>query len=384
MNTMNIETYADTLFKNYASYRVNAFPQRKFPPEQFHICIDDLVRQSEGLLTIRTVGQSFELRPIRVITAGSGATSILLWSQMHGDESTATMAIADILSYFTATQGEASTQAMLSSLTIHFLPILNPDGAARFQRRTAQNIDMNRDALAQRTPEARILTQLQKQLKPQFGFNLHDQELSTVGSTKELTAIALLAPAYNVEKSFNDVRTRATKIATVFASVMNRVAPKKIAKYDDGFEPRAFGDNIQKWGTSTVLVESGHALNDPEKDSIRKLNMVGLLSCFAVIAEGALERYNTALYDMLPFNGKRAYDVIIRNVMIDNGNSRTTEADLGISYQADTHSEMPPKLVDLGDLHTFTGVKELDGRKKLIPQSALTLGEPFEWEKYFI
>ena len=379
---MQIEPFADSLFKNFESFRVDAFPKRSFPPETFHTVIDDLVAKSEGMFTVRTVGQSFENRPLRLITAGTGATTVLLWSQMHGDESTATMAIADILSHFLAARGEESTRTILGGLTLHFLPILNPDGAARFARRTAQGIDMNRDALAQRTPEARTLVQLHQQIHPDFGFNLHDQELSTVGTSKELTAIALLAPAYNAERSYNGIRTRAKNTASLIASVLNRYVPRKISRYDDTFEPRAFGDNMQKWGTSTVLIESGHFLHDPEKEKIRKLNVAGILAAAAAIAGGKIDRVNSAVYDVLPFNGNRAYDVVVRNIVIDDGNGRLTDADLGLSSQVDTHSEPPLRLVDLGDLHTHLGLKEIDGKKAVIPREALALGTPFAWESF--
>ena len=36
---------------------------------------------------------------------------------------------------------------ILSALTLYVVPMLNPDGAERYQRRNAQNIDLNRDAL---------------------------------------------------------------------------------------------------------------------------------------------------------------------------------------------------------------------------------------------
>lgn len=378
-----IEIYADNLNKNYPSFRVPDFVKRSFPPELFHKTIDQLVEESRGLFEIKIAGQSFEQRPVRLLTVGNGKTSVLLWSQMHGDESTATMAIADILNYCNKTRDDEITRHLLSSVTLYFLPMLNPDGAERFQRRTAQDIDMNRDAMAQTTPEAKILVQLQQQLKPQFGFNLHDQELSTVGTGKELTAIAVLAPAFDKEKTFNDVRTRAKQLASLFASVAERSVAGKVAKYDDTFEPRAFGDNMQLWGTSTVLVESGHAFNDPEKDSIRKLNVVGLLSSFLAIADKSYAQDDKSVYDRLPFNGKRVYDIIIRNVRIEDENGKTTIADLGISYQVDTHSEQPARLVDLGDLSTFIALKEIDGRKKAIPRRNISLNKPFAWEKFF-
>ncbi len=90
-----------------------------------------------------------------------------------------------------------------------------------------------------------------------------------------------------------------------------------------------------------------------------------------------------SVYDRLPFNGKRVYDIIIRNVRIEDENGKTTTADLGISYQVDTHSEQPARLVDLGDLSTFIALKEIDGKKKTIPRKIVLLNKPFDWEKIF-
>ena len=119
---------------------------------------------------------------------------------------------------------------------------------------------------------------------------------------------------------------------------------------------------MQKWGTSTILVESGHTQGDQEKDSIRKLNFMGILAGLHVIASGQYGTWDLAHYDHLPRNAKQAYDIIIRNVQLTHGDGRFTRADLGISYQVDTHSESTPMLADLGDLHTYIGLKEIDGR----------------------
>jgi hypothetical protein len=40
-------------------------------------------------------------------------------------------------------------------------------------------------------------------------------------------------------------------------------------------------------------------------------------------------------------------------------------------------------LVDLGDLGTFTGLREIDGRGKRVPQELLEVGRTFEWEALF-
>jgi len=207
--------------------------------------------------------------------------------------------------------------------------------------------------------------------------------LSTVGISTELTAIALLAPAMDAQKSLNDVRARAKHLASVFGEVMSARTPGRVARYDDSFEPRAFGDNMQRWGTSTVLVESGHAIGDPEKESIRRLNFIGILASLYAIATGEYNTSDSVSYDLLPFNTKKAYDLLIRNVRIDHEHGQPTAADLGISYQVDTHSEMPARLVDLGDLRTFVGVREIDARGKMIPASSVVLGKPLDWEAFF-
>jgi hypothetical protein len=173
-------------------------------------------------------------------------------------------------------------------------------------------------------------------------------------------------------------------VAATFVMAMKHIRQQRLARYDDTFEPRAFGDNMQKWGTSTVLIESGHAMNDPEKNSIRKLNVVGMLSCLYAIASGEYRRCDIKQYEQLPFNGNNAYDLIIRNVLIEHSNGTTTTADLGISYQVDTHTESDPILVDVGDLHTYVGLQEIDGQEAKISQNKIHLGSVFNWEKFFL
>ncbi|MGA2625331.1 MAG: M14 family zinc carboxypeptidase [Bacteroidota bacterium] len=375
-------TFASRLFKQYRHYRSDAFPVRRFTPGKLHRVIDALANDSRGLIVIREVGKSFQGRPLRLVTVGNGKTSVLLWSQMHGDESTATMAILDVLSYFSKAKDAPPARRILSSLTLHFLPMLNPDGAACFQRRTAQGIDMNRDALALRTPEARILKSLQRKLRPHFGLNLHDQELSTVANSKQLTALGLLAPAFDAKRSDNPVRKQAKYLAASLVAAMHCVGQRRLAKYDDTFDPRAFGENMQKCGTSTVLIESGHTINDPEKHSVRRLNAVGILAGLYALATEQYKHANVSLYENLPFNGKKAYDLIIRNILVQHGKNKTTLADLGISYQVDTHTESTPVLVDLGDLRSFIGLREIDGKRARLPGIKLILGKPFSFKRW--
>jgi hypothetical protein len=118
-------------------------------------------------------------------------------------------------------------------------------------------------------------------------------------------------------------------------------------------------------------------MNDPEKRSIRRLNFTGLLAAFAALAGGEYAKADLQSYERLPFNGKKAYDLIVRHVTIDG--AAPFAADLGISRQVDTHAEDPPRLVDIGDLSTYVGLQEIDAQHAVVSAARLKLGSPCDW-----
>ena len=85
---------------------------------------------------------------------GKGKTKVFLWSQMHGDEPTATSALIDMFAFLQKNRGKIGwVKKFEETLTIRAVPMLNPDGSELFQRRNLQSIDINRDALDLKTPE---------------------------------------------------------------------------------------------------------------------------------------------------------------------------------------------------------------------------------------
>ena len=149
-------------------------------------------------------------------------------------------------------------QRLLDALTIHVVPMLNPDGAQRFQRRNAQGLDINRDALLLQTPEGRTLKALRDRLQPALGFNLHNQSWRTSAGKTE--AGVDLAAGRRLRRGANrDAGPRPGEEARARSSAdaLEPFAPGQVARYDDEFEVRAFGDNVTKWGTPVVLIETG-------------------------------------------------------------------------------------------------------------------------------
>jgi hypothetical protein len=195
---------------------------------------------------------------------GRGSKAVLLWSQMHGDEPTATSALFDLCQWITAHRQEPIVARLLDTLTLHIVPMLNPDGAERFQRRNAQGIDINRDALHLQTPEGQLLKALRDKVSPVIGFNLHNQNWRTsVGTPPQPAAISLLAVAYDEARSEDERRQLTKRASSVIVDALQPFASGRIGRYDDAFEVRAFGDNITKWGTGVVLIETGPWHRDP-------------------------------------------------------------------------------------------------------------------------
>jgi hypothetical protein len=369
------------LYDTYEQYRRDEIKSRRFTQVQMIQWLQPMLDQN--VVRPTPLGASAEGRIITLYSYGMGPAKVLLWSQMHGDEPTATMALLDILNFFARHRNHPLITTIHDSLTLLIIPMLNPDGAERFTRRTAQLVDMNRDAVTLVTPEANILKDAWNRYRPEFGFNLHDQEPRlTVGATKNVAAIALLAPAMNESREDNDVRLRAKKVASVFAGVLGQLVPGHAAKYDDSFEARAFGDSIQRWGTSTVLVESGGWPNDRDKMFIRKLNYVGLLTSLYAIAAGDHERSDPAAYESLPFNTKNLYDLIVHGVEL-KANNRTPSVRVDVAFnieeerQTDGTVRLIAKLVDVGDLSSYGAFEERDGSGKILSGVEIQLDRTF-------
>ena len=276
--------FTENIYYDYEKYIEPSLYRRR-------INYDDILPLTErldpGIFSVSETGTSIEGRKIFRISAGTGKKKVMCWSQMHGDESTATMALFDIFRFLSAIdQYDTFRNHLLKHISFIFIPMLNPDGAELFTRRNKAGIDINRDASRLISPEACILEAEAENFRPEFGFNLHDQDIHyTAGKCFKSAAISFLAPPYDERQSLNLVRMNAIKLISRLYTGLSHFIPGHIGKYKDDFEPRAFGDNFQRKGISTILVESGGWKGDPEKQFVRKLNFILLLTAFKSIAE---------------------------------------------------------------------------------------------------
>jgi len=328
-------------------------------PEALAAALVTLEAAAPELLHTEILGRSTEDRPVRRVTCGTGPLRVLLWSQMHGDEPTATLALLDLL-HMLADPAHAPvwTKTILANATLVLVPMLNPDGAARYRRYNAAGIDVNRDARRRASREAELLARLHAHVRPQVAFNLHDQEVRTAGETPTLAALALLAPPPDEGRTMTPERAHAVLLAGRIARAVDACAPGRVARYDDTYEPRAFGDTIQAAGTSTVLVESGHWPGDPLKETVRRLTLVALCAALLGAVREDLGEPDATAYTALPLNGRRGYDLLLRGLQVQTAGGLRFTADAGFVRQGALHDG---KLVlrEVGDLDGFTAVEEV-------------------------
>ncbi len=331
--------------------------------------INAVVSASPDLFSVERIGESLEGRGIFHVRLGTGPLHVLLWSQMHGDEPTATSALFDLFEYVRRHRDEPAVRRILSSLTLHVVPMLNPDGADRFQRRNLQSIDVNRDALRLQTPEGQILKALRDRLQPKVGFNLHNQNWRTsVGDPPKPASISLLSVAFDKKRTVTAPRKLTKRLCAVIRDALEPFASGQIGRYDDGFEVRAFGDNITLWGTPVVLIETGPWPSDPPDPPLVRLNFVALMSALDALATRRVDRADIRRYESLPVNESRLSYIAIRNATVINGAGIPPYiADIGIAATRSVRTVdgrrdlvLTTVIDDMGDLRTLGALREID------------------------
>ncbi|RZM21400.1 MAG: carboxypeptidase [Pedobacter sp.] len=347
------------LFKLYQTFSNPLISDRFFKHKQ----VEEQLEKLTADFKVKQIGISAEQRAIHLVTCGKGPTKIMLWSQMHGDEATGTMALLDLIGFLSTDVDEKLKDLILTQCKLYLIPMVNPDGAERFTRRNAQQLDINRDYRYAVSPEAKILKDIRREIQPQFGFNLHDQDtLWSVGGTGNPATLSFLAPASDVDCSVNDTRESAMLVIADMYGSLNPLLPEHIGLFEESYEPRAFGDNFQHEGTATILIEAGSKIGDPEKQEIRKYFFLAMLSGLESIASKNFNKQQIDHYRSIPPNTKTLFHILLNQVQV-NG----IEVSVGLNYitypnpdcNACTQAYF---IVDLGDLSSWSAYETYSGK----------------------
>lgn len=307
------------------------------------------------------VGFSVENRPIYKYTIGQGVVKILMWSQMHGNESTTTKAVFDMLNFLQSNTPEAND--ILKHYTLCILPMLNPDGAEAYTRVNAVQVDLNRDSQDLTQPESLLLKKMYTDFKPDFGFNLHDQRtIFGAGETIYPATVSFLSPSYDSGRNINQVRLKSMEVINRMNKELQQYIPNQVGRFDDGFNLNCIGDTMQYNDIPTILFESGHYQNDYKREETRKYICIALLSALREISNLEVRTSTLEEYLSIPQNSTHFYDVLIRNVEIQQEKIKKIVT-FGILYReilVDGDIVFQAYLKDIGDLTQNKGHQEYD------------------------
>lgn len=297
------------------------------------------------------IGTSENNHSIYSIRIGNGNKKILVWSQMHGNESTGTKAMFDFLNLLNTKTQEA--EEVLDNCTILFIPILNPDGALAYTRVNANDVDLNRDAVDLIAKESKVLRKQLDDFQPDFCFNLHDQRtIFGVEGTNYPAVLSFLAPSSEITRALTQSRTITMNVISAMNLKLQALIPNHIGRYTDEFYPTATGDNFQKLGFPTILIESGHYPNDYEREITRYYTFLSILFGIHHISKNN-NFDDVGSYFSIPNNVKSFYDIVHIH---PNGEK--------VAYQYEEKLKegklhFIPKKVDENDLNGQFGHKEI-------------------------
>ncbi|KAA5825613.1 peptidase M14 [Algibacter amylolyticus] len=321
--------------------------------------IEPLLEKLSKHVQVETIGKSVLSHPIYGLKIGSGKKRILMWSQMHGNESTTTKAIFDLLNSFLDSKTELNY--ILEACTLYIIPILNPDGALAYTRINANQVDLNRDAQNRTQPESVVLRNAFEKFKPHFCYNLHGQRtIFSAGNTNKLATVSFLAPAQDEACTVTPNRKIAMEVIGVMNSALQGIIPDQVGVYDDAFNLNCVGDTFQSENVPTILFEAGHSANDYGREVTRELIYISYLASLDYIAKTEVTGSAYEPYFTIPENGKCFLDFIIRNAKV-NG----ILVDVGVLFQErliDNKVKFIPKIEKIEKLNAFYGHKEIDAK----------------------
>ena len=319
--------------------------------------IEDSLKMFSENLKVNITGYSTWGIPIHSFKFGEGPTKILAWSQMHGNESTTTKAVLDIINGIYL--GASIFEEILTHCTICMIPMLNPDGAKAYTRENANSVDLNRDAQNLSQVESQVLRKIFDDFQPDFCFNLHDQRtIFSAGERNSPATISFLTPAMDEERSVTYFRKQSMKVIALIAQELDMIIPGSVGRYDDAFNLNCTGDTFQNSGVPTILFEAGHFPGDYEREETRKLMGATIFSALNAIASGIYTESDPGDYFKIPQNEKLFMDVLLKNALI--GGERV---EVGIQFREVLENEkivFVPVIQKIGPDLKLYGHKEID------------------------
>lgn len=327
--------------------------QRYYPPQKFM----DAYAKLSNVPPLDIIGYSVKHRPIYATTIGKGKHKILAWSQMHGNETTTTRALVELVHLLSEPQKQGESEQFCLRVIFQ----LNPDGAQRFTRLNANDVDLNRDAKAQTQPETKALMHEFHKFQPNYCLNLHGQRtIYAAGTTSLPASLSFLAPSATSDRSITPARKIAMQLIASIVNAHKQEDHWGIGRYDDVFNINCTGDYFTSLNIPTLLFEAGHYPKDYHRDSTVALILKSLEVVIKSIVSQEFTNISVNAYHQIPANQTTLCDLEFTNVTIVN-NGKITKSSLFVQFQEilhEDHIHFVPQLLE--DHPNLSGLRIID------------------------
>jgi len=198
--------------------------------------------------------------------ARSGKPTVMLVGQQHGDEPAGSEALLVVAQHI----ADGPLASLLDRINVIVLPRANPDGADAKTRVSANGIDINRDHLLLRTPEAQAQAKLVREYRPQVVVDAH-----------EYTVVGRFLQKFNAVQRFDAMLQYATTA---------NLPPDLARVSDEGFRTgmlKSLADEglSAEWyyTTSTDLADKKVSMGGVQPDTAR--NVQGMKNAVSFLIE---------------------------------------------------------------------------------------------------
>jgi predicted deacylase len=272
-------------------------------------------QQTQGRVSLQTVGRSNEGRDLFLAKVGRGPTTILYITQQHGDEPLGTEAALQLLRQLG--QGGA-WDPILDRVTLLVVPRVNPDGAERFWRQNfdpdcsgafcapGRGFDINRwhdpavPPEANPVPEAAAVQRVFATYRPSFVVDYHHQT-SYVSADGEAITTSIFWP--NTAGVPAPAVTFSKQICVVIADTLDHYGFAEVSQYP-GTLPRGIARNAYGLlGAGSVLVELRGGIGQKSSGMLMRTAYTIMGVLLEAAAEGTLTQADPARADLIPLRG---------------------------------------------------------------------------------
>jgi hypothetical protein len=278
--------------------------------------LDRLAARHPDTVTVAEIGRSVEDRPIRAVTVGHGERTMVVLTQVHGDEPLGTEAALALLRRAAAPTPAGA--ALRDGVTLVVVPRINPDGWERYTdrdfadgldpRRNSNDIDLNRtfgptDIDLALAPEAVAVQDLVVDVDPDLVLDYHHQ-VSYANDDGLVTMSVLWGTHPDVDPEVADDGRRAT---SVIGGSLDRFGHANVSLYPRSDTATTARNGLSLDGYPTVLVEQRGQQEVGQKGhgALVTEALVSMTAVASALADGSFDAVDPASAELIPERGDR-------------------------------------------------------------------------------